>query len=169
MLTNLLPLFTNLYKRLAKRAQARLAALPSFGGVRTAAWIGAGLLLVALVYLAQSSNAALIARNLRAKQLKIAEIRRENAQLRFEIAAATAPSAIEKRAGSIGLKPPRNVVYADNLSALRVDLADVMPAFAPHPQHPTPEFAAPHVTVWQQLFGTFGFNGTSSRAEAQTK
>ena len=45
-------------------------------------------------------------RDLRVKQLKIQEVERENAQLRYEIAALASPSAIEQRGTQIGTDPP---------------------------------------------------------------
>ena len=101
------------YRKLKKQARTRWEALPSSGTMRIALMSLIAFILVAMVYLAQSSNAALIARDLRVKQLKIQEVERENAQLRYEIAALASPSAIEQRARKLGLGPARKVVYAE--------------------------------------------------------
>lgn len=90
-----------------------MQALPLLGTLRFALVAIAAFILVAMVYLAQASNAALIARELRVKQLKIQEVERENAQLRYEIAALASPSAIEQRARKLGLGPAKRVVYAE--------------------------------------------------------
>ncbi len=168
MLSNLLRTIKKFPKRLSNSTGARLDGLPRIGFTRAIVWAAAGLILVSLVYLAQSSNAALIARNLRIKQLRLEEVQRENAQLRYEIAAATSPSSIDQRARKLGLAPAKNVVYG-NMPALRVDLADVMPAFAPKINPPDKTAPPSTDSLWQQLAALFGFSGASDRVQAKTK
>jgi cell division protein FtsB len=158
----------NLSKRFSKTTDQRLASLPSFGSARTMVWIVVGLIFVWLIYLAQSSHAAVVARDLRVKQLQLEALNRENAQLRFDIAQLTAPSAIEERARKLGLGPPQNVFYA-TLPELHVDASELMPAFAPQTQNMTGEaMLASDTNVWEQLLALFGFS-SSDRAQAQGK
>ncbi len=168
MFPNPLPPMQNSFKRFSKNARARLHRLPTFGGVRTVLWIALGLLLVALVYLAQSSNAAVLARSLRLKQERIAELERENAQLNYDIAAATAPSSIEARARQLGLGPAKNIVYA-NLPPLQSDRS-TLPAMgilaASTAADNTP--AVP-TSPWNQILALLGLGGGTDRVEAQSK
>ncbi len=155
------------YKRITQEVQAALKQLPTFGGVRTILWVAVGLLLVAVIYLAQSSNAAMVAYNLRVKEARIQQLEQENAQLRYEISSMTAPSAIEARAKKLGLGPARRAVYAD-LPALQGDpelnIAE-LPARAPD----VPLQAAVQKTdPWHDLLGVFGL-GQTNRAEAQSQ
>src|SRR5215831_16971583 len=83
---------------------------PDFGSARILLFAVCVFILFGLIYLAQASNAALVARDLRVKQLKIEEVERENAQLRYEIAALASPSAIEERARKLGLGPAKKVI-----------------------------------------------------------
>jgi hypothetical protein len=157
------------FKGVSGNVQKALGALPKFAGVRTAIWIAAGLLLVALVYLAQSSNAALIARNVSVKEARLAELQRQDALLRYEIAQVTSPPNIERRALVLGLSPAKHVVYA-SLPELHVDMAEVMPAFAP----PTTtgqvqEAAAKIPSPFDQVLALFGFGSASDYAEAQSQ
>ncbi len=168
MLSNPLPALRTFLNRFSKNARTSFRHLPRFGGVRTVLWIALGLLLVALVYLAQSSNAALLARSLRLKQERIAELERQNAQLNYEIAAATAPSALEARARQLGLGPAKNIVYA-NLPPLQSERS-TLPALgilvALNAADNAP--AAP-TSPWDQVLALFGLGGATDRAEAQTK
>ena len=157
------------FKGLSNTAHEAIGTLPKFAGVRTALWIAAGLLLVALVYLAQSSNAALIARNLSVKQARIAELQHQDALLRYEIAQNTAPPTIERRALALGLSPAKHVVYA-SLPDLKVDMAEVMPAFAP----PTNTSQVQESTIkvpspLDQILALFGFDSSSGSVEAQSQ
>ncbi len=158
----------NSYERITRRAQAAVQSLPTFGGMRTVIWAASGLLLVALVYLAQASNAALIAHNLHLKEAKIEQLEMENAQLRFDIANATSPAAIQDRAKLLGLGPATHVVYATLPSLVEDDRLGVvnLPARAPNvaPQQATA--AAP--TVMDQILSLFGL-GRTNRADAQSQ
>lgn len=157
------------WKGLAHKSDEALEALPTLAGVRTMVWIAAGLLLVALVYLAQSSNAALIARDLSVKQARLAELQRQDAQLRYDIAQATAPPTMERRAQALGLGPARHVVYA-TLPELTVDLAEVMPAFAPHTTtRVVQESSDVAPSPLDQILALFGLGGASARAQAETQ
>ncbi len=163
------PSIRTYWKGLAIESHAALGSVSSLAGVRTMVWIAAGLLLVALVYLAQSSNAALIARDLSVKQDRIAELQRQDAQLRFDIAQATAPPTIERRAQALGLGPAKHVVYATR-PELTVDLAEVMPAFAPHTStHVVQESPDVAPSPLDQILALFGLGGASDRAQAETQ
>lgn len=145
-----------------------LGTLPNLGGMRTVLWVTFGLLLVAVVYLAQFSNAAILAHSLQNKQAQIEELKRENAQLQYEIAAATSPDSIQLRAQKLGLGPAKNIVYA-NLPALQPEDAQLLPKLA---VPPVPEISQ-DLTVavpspWEQILALFGL-GTSSSAQAQSK
>ncbi len=153
----------NSLNQVTKKTRVQLNSLPRFGGVRTVVWVATGLLLVALLYLAQFSNASLLARSLRVKQNRIAELDRANAQLRYEIAAATSPASIEVRARKLGLAPAKTVVYT-NLPQLRPDRTQLMPSYEP----PAPlTLTTPLPTPWDQVLALFGLGGSSDRAQAQ--
>ncbi len=155
-------------RQTTSRLHARLAGLPSFGSARVALVALGAFMLVALIYLAQSSNAAIVARDLRVKQLKIEEIERENALLRYEIAALASPSAIETRARKLGLGPAKRVVYAE-MPWLQPEPNELMPAFLPeHHGIGAPEvFNTDRSTVFEQLLTMFGF-ALGDRVSAQT-
>lgn len=169
MVANFQVSFKQSYAGLVEGVRARVAALPSFGSTRLFLFALFGFFLVALIYLAQSSNAAMIARDLRIKQIKIAEVERENAQLRYEIAALTSPAAIDQRARSLGLGPANKVVYA-NMPWLYVDQEEIMPGYLREPgavRDPIP-FAA-NQDAWDALMTLLGLNNSGSSANAQTK
>lgn len=156
---------------LSHAARDALGVFPGFAGVRTAIWIAAGLLLVALVYLAQSSNAALIARNQSVKEARLQELKHEDAFLRLEIAEATSPPTIEKRARALGLAPAQRVVYA-SLPDLKVDLAEVMPAFAPRTSNKQvllQDAPAQPQSPLSQILALFGLGTASDSVEAQSR
>jgi len=158
------------YLELNERARARWAALPSFGTMRIALVALIAFIFFALVYLMQSSNAALIARDLRVKQLKIQEIERENAQLRYEIAALASPSAIEQRARKLGLAPAKRVVYAE-MPWIEPPPNELMPAFLPEGNVDTPPqvYAAAETSLWEELSSVLGLGNLSDYVNAQTK
>ncbi|MCG3140332.1 MAG: Cell division protein FtsL [Anaerolineae bacterium] len=153
-----------------KRTQARWEALPSFGTLRLALVAIIAFILVALVYLAQASNAALIARELRVKQMKIQEVERENAQLRYEIAALASPSAIEQRARKLGLGPAKKVVYAE-MPWIQPPPNELMPAFLPDGnfQAVPQTFETDSSTVLEQLLSVLGLGNLNAYVNAQTK
>ncbi len=158
----------NSFKRSARHVRSYFPRLPTFGGLRTVAWVAVGLLLVALVYLAQESNAALIARNLRTKQLQLAEIQRENSDLRYQIAAETSPDSIARRASKLGLGPAQHVVYAP-IPNLTVEQSVVMPSFAPYEKPAVKqEQVAAAPSAWSQILELFGLGQSSDRAQAQS-
>lgn len=157
------------FRSLRKRLRARAASLPSFGTARMLLFALCVFMLVGLVYLAQSSNAALVARNLRVKQLKIQEIERENAQLRYEIAALASPSAIEQRARKLGLGPAKQVVYA-NMPWIQPAPNELMPAFLPqvNSEIPIETLNNPNDgTVLEQLLTMLGLASLADRVNAQ--
>jgi hypothetical protein len=118
--------------------------------------------------LAQASNAALIARDLRVKQLKIQEVERENAQLRYDIAALASPSAIETRARRLGLGPAKRVVYAD-MPWIQPSPNELMPAFLPQGQVVTaPQAFKANTDTLGELLKLFGLDNLTGRANAQT-
>jgi cell division protein FtsL len=157
-------------RKLKKQARTRWEAMPSFSTLRIALVALGAFILVALVYLAQASNAALIARDLRVKQLKIQEVERENAQLRYEIAALASPSAIEQRARKLGLGPAKKVVYAE-MPWIQPPPNELMPAFLPDTNIDTvPQtFDAADNTLLEQLLSVLGLGNLSNFANAQTK
>ncbi len=158
------------YQKFLKRTQARWEALPSFGTLRLALVAIIAFILVALVYLAQASNAALIARELRVKQMKIQEVERENAQLRYEIAALASPSAIEQRARKLGLGPAKRVVYAE-MPWIQPPPNELMPAFLPDGnfQAVPQTFETDSSTVLEQLLAALGLGNLNAYVNAQTK
>jgi hypothetical protein len=161
--------FHQWFRKFKKQARMRWDTLPAFGTARIALLALGMFILVALIYLAQSSNAALIARDLRVKQLKIQEVERENAQLRYEIAALAAPSAIEQRARKLGLGPAKRVVYAD-MPWIQPEPNELMPAFLPQGQVVTaPQTFETDTDTVQELLKLFGLESLTDRVNAQTR
>lgn len=157
------------FRKFRKQARVRWDTLPKLGTARVALLALGMFILVAMIYLAQSSNAAIIARDLRVKQLKIQEVQRENAQLRYEIAALASPSAIEQRARKLGLGPAKHVVYAD-MPWIEPPVNELMPAFLPQGQKVTaPETFSSSPDTFRQLLALFGLDNLSDRANAQTQ
>ncbi len=157
------------YRALMKDARWRWDTAPKFGTARIALLALGMFILVALIYLAQSSNAALIARDLRVKQLKIQEVERENAQLRYEIAALASPSAIEQRARKLGLGPAKRVVYAE-MPWIQPSPNELMPAFLPQGQVVTaPQTIQTDSDTLQELLKLFGLESLTEQVNAQTK
>jgi hypothetical protein len=151
-----------------RRLRARWSRLPSLGSARIGFLGLCAFILVALIYLAQSSNAALIARDLRVKQLQITEIERENAQLRYEIAALASPSAIEQRARKLGLGPARRVVYAE-MPWIQPAPNELMPAFMPQVNRVTTPrtFQVADSTTFEQLLTMLGLETLADHLNAQ--
>ncbi len=155
------------FRKLKKNLKARWAAKPNFGSARLVLFALGAFMLFALIYLAQSSNAALLARDLRVKQLKIQEVERENAQLRYEIAALASPSAIEQRARKLGLGPAKRVVYAD-MPWIEPSANELMPAFLPQVwgSANAETFDVTNSTVVDQLLSMLGLANIDNRANA---
>lgn len=150
------------------QAAGTVRAVIRFNGVKTVAWLAALLLLIAGFYLAQSSNATYLAQGVRLKEARVEELRRENAQLRFDISAATSPKGIEERAKKLGLGPATRVVYT-SVPLLEGDERMRVVSFAPRLDAPgTLVTSAPRATVWGQIRALFGL-GEYSRAEARSK
>lgn len=61
--------------------------------------------LVGLLYLAQSTQATLTGKRVVKLQERLEMLRRENAQLEYEIAVLAAPNRIAERAARLGLRP----------------------------------------------------------------
>lgn len=160
--------FDKSLRKLKKQARTRWDTLPTFGMMRVALLALGMFILVAMIYLAQSSNAALIARDLRVKQLKIQEVERENAQLRYDIAALASPSAIEARARRLGLGPAKRVVYAD-MPWIQPSPNELMPAFLPQGQVVTaPQTFDSSTDTPGELLKLLGLDNLTGRANAQT-
>jgi hypothetical protein len=157
-------------RRAARSAQSNLRRLPGTGSVRLVVAVLIGFLLVAMVYLAQSSNAAMIARELRLKQLRIEDLKRQNAQLRYEIAALTSPTAIQVRALKMGLGPAKRVIYAD-LPWLETETNEIMPSFLAFEQEAQAQvqMQATQADAWEQFLARLGFGFSDGLANAQTK
>lgn len=157
------------YRKFKKNLHTRWDAMPTFATARILLLAVGMFILVAMIYLAQSSNAALLARDLRVKQLEIQEVERENAQLRYEIAALASPSAIEARARRLGLGPAKRVVYAD-MPWIQPSPNELMPAFLPQGQVvTTPQTFKSSSDTFQELLALLGLDGYSESANAQVK
>ncbi len=153
-------------KKLRRGAKERWENLPTLGMMRVGLLALGVFILVAMIYLAQSSNAALIARDLRVKQLKIQEVERENAQLRYEIAALASPSAIEQRARKLGLGPAKRVVYAD-MPWIEPSPNELMPAFLPQVQVASaPQTFETDEDTFSELMRLFGLDVLTNRVSA---
>jgi cell division protein FtsL len=77
----------------------------SFGTVRTLVLLIALFALVGLIYLGQSSQATLTGARMLELQGESERLKRENAQLEYEIAVLTTPAKIAERARAQGLRP----------------------------------------------------------------
>lgn len=155
------------YRAFKRNMRARWETMPTFGLVRLALLALGMFIFVAMLYLAQASNAAILARDLRLKQLRIQEIERENAQLRYEIAALASPSAIEQRARKLGLGPAKRVVYAD-MPWIQPPPNELMPAFLPQGSSvTTPQTFDRTSDTLQRLIELFGLESLTDRVSAQ--
>ncbi len=163
MMIRSIPTFRNPARAVAEGIDSVLSSLPPLGWVRTVACVALSLLLVSLIYLAQFSNAAILARSLRVKQDRITELQHENAQLEFDIAAATSPSSIEARARKLGLGPAKNIFYT-NLPPLQPDRAARIPSVLPPPS-PAVTAAAPN--WWDQIVNLLNLGSGNDSAFAQ--
>ncbi len=158
-----IPAFRNPVQAVAENVQSILDSLPALGWVRTVVCVAVSLLLVALIYLAQFSNAAILARSLRVKQQHIIELQQENAQLEFDVAAATSPSSIEARARKLDLGPAQNIVYAD-LPPLQPDRAAPIPSVPPPP---LPAATAAVPTLWDQILSLLNLGRLNDTVQAK--
>jgi cell division protein FtsL len=61
--------------------------------------------LLGLLYLTQSAQATMTGKRVLRLQERLEQLRRENAQLEYEIAVLSAPSRIAERAARLGLRP----------------------------------------------------------------
>jgi len=157
------------YRKFKKNLHTRWDAMPTFATARILLLALGMFILVAMIYLAQSSNAALLARDLRVKQLQIQEVERENAQLRYEIAALASPSAIEQRARRLGLGPAQRVVYAD-MPWIQPSPNELMPAFLPQGNIiTTPQTFKSSSDTLSDLMALLGLDGFSDSVNAQAK
>ncbi|MCC7162869.1 MAG: septum formation initiator family protein [Anaerolineae bacterium] len=157
------------YRKFKKGLYLRWVSMPTFATARILLLALGVFILVAMIYLAQASNAAILARDLRVKQLEIQEIERENAQLRYEIAALASPSAIEQRARRLGLGPAKRVVYA-KMPWIQPSPNELMPAFLPEGHVPsTPQTFSPTMDTLQELLALFGLDGFADSANAQVR
>lgn len=85
----------------------------NFDLARTLLVLVAVIALVGLLYLTQSTQATLTGKRVMKLQERLEHLRRENAQLEYEIAVLTAPNRIAERAARLGLRPltPAQVKY----------------------------------------------------------
>ena len=157
------------YRKFKKASRARWDELPSFDTTRIALVAIGAFILLAMVYLMQSSSAAHLARDLRSKKVQIKQIKIENAQLRADIAALASPSAIEASAKELQLGPPKKVVYAE-MPWIHPPVNELMPAFLPDGNFQTTPrpVAASEATVLEQLLSTLGLGNFSGTVNAQT-
>lgn len=78
----------------------------TFGDVRALMLIVGLLAVLGFIYLGQNSQATITGRRTQELQAKLERLRRENAQLQYEIAQFTNPNRIAARAIVLGLHPP---------------------------------------------------------------
>ncbi len=133
----------------------------SFGSLRLWLLIIAVLLLVGVIYLGQSSQAALTGRRIQDKQEKLDRINREILRLRTEIATLSAPDRIDARGRALGFHPAR----PDQITYLVVTGYPTGPAvLATAPAIPS----TPDENWLDALLSRLGLNAGSRSAEATT-
>ena len=134
----------------------------SLGNLRLWLLLTAILLLVGVVYLGQSSQAALTGRRIQDKQERLDRVNREIVQLRMDIATLSAPDRIDARARALGLHPPR----PDQSKYLVVSNYPVEPAVAAA----LPSEVRPlQANNWlQELLNRLGLTASGHSAEATT-
>lgn len=105
----------------------------ALGMSRTLAASIAFFLFVLIVYLSLYSYTSILANNLRVKRERIADLHRENTQLRYDIASATAPAKIDARAVKLGLTVTQQtqIVYIDLPTFQADDHIDSVPNIIP--------------------------------------
>jgi cell division protein FtsL len=157
------------FRRFKKSLRNRWDTMPTFATARIFFLALGVFILVSMVYLAQASNAAILARELRVKQLEIQEVERENAQLRYEIAALASPSAIEQRARKLGLGPAKRVVYAQ-MPWIQPSPNELMPAFLPQGGIvTTPQTFKSNTDTLDELLKLFGLESLTDRLDAEAQ
>jgi cell division protein FtsL len=155
------------FRKLKKNLRTRWDTMPTFATARILFLALGMFILVSMVYLAQASNAAILSRELRVKQLEIQEIERENAQLRYEIAALASPAAIEQRARKLGLGPAKRVVYAQ-MPWIQPSPNELMPAFLPQGGIiTTPQTFESNTDTFGELLKLFGLESLTDRLDAE--
>lgn len=127
----------------------------------------AGVVIAALFYVAQNSQAVLFSRSVRVKQDRLDLLEKQNAQLRAEIASLTLPSTIETRARALGLGPAKSVIYSD-LPQLDSDIASVLPAFNPSARlvRERPDLVSQFGLWWESIKLQLGLTRGAVRASA---
>ena len=140
-----------------------LANPVSFGNVRTVIILLTALILIGLIYVGQSSQATLNGQRVQDLQAQLDRINRENAQLEYDIAAATTPAKIADRARALGLRPatPTQMVFI-TVKNYPVT-AKVTP---PIKTDATPSSDSPLVNLWNDLLARLGLAPSPRTVEA---
>lgn len=121
------------------------------------------LALLGMMYLTQSSQATLTGTRVVELQARLERLRRENAQLEYEIAVLTAPDQIAERARRLGLRPA-------SITQTTYLVVHEYPAL---PSKPVPSSAAlaarerdPLELLWTEFLARLGWRTSERTVEA---
>ncbi len=123
------------------------------------------LALLGVIYLTQSSQATMTGQRAQDLQTRLDRLKRENAQLEYEIAVLTTPSKIAERARALGLHP------ATTAQTVFVTVKDY-PISAPKPAPATVDLTVSSpdslTTLWNELLLRLGLAPIGRTVEATT-
>jgi hypothetical protein len=119
--------------------------------------------LLGLLYLTQSTQATLTGKRLVSLQERLEELRRENAQLEYEIGVLTAPQRLAERATRLGLRP---LTPAQARYVVIKDFAPLPPAMPPASVRNAPQPSSTFDLVWRELMLRLGWHTSEPSAAA---
>ncbi len=137
----------------------------TFGTMRALVLILGLLALVGIIYLGQSSQATLTGQHVQILQEQKERLRRENAQLAYEIAVLSAPDKIAARAGSGGLHPP--LLSQSLFPMVKNYPANVTPSVAVSQPSLAPNDSV-IATLWNELLARLGLGSGPRTAQAMS-
>jgi hypothetical protein len=119
------------------------------------------LALLGMIYLTQSSQATMTGTRTLELQEKYERLRRENAQLEYEIAVLTTPDKIAERARRLGLRPA-TITQTTYIVIKNYPVASAKPA----PLVPNAKSSDPFELLWNELLARLGLLSNSRTVEA---
>ncbi|MBM3127815.1 MAG: hypothetical protein FJ009_04170 [Chloroflexi bacterium] len=134
----------------------------NFSGVRALLLLVGVIALLGMMYLTQNSQAAMTGTRTLELQDRLERLRRENAQLEYEIAVLTTPDKIAERARRLGLRPA--TITQTVFIAINNYPAASKPA-SPATLAPT-KSAAPMELLWNELLARLGLLSSGRTVEA---
>lgn len=135
----------------------------NFSGARALLLLVGLIALLGMIYLTQSSQATMTGTRTIELQEKYERLRRENAQLEYEIAVLTTPDKIAERARRLGLRPATitqtTFLVVKNYPVVSAKPAQVQAALAP-------TFSNSFELLWNELLARLGLLSNARTVEA---